>query len=138
MSINNVTIVGRMTKDPDLRYSNNGKAICNFTLACNRPFKNAQGENEADFINVVQFGNGAEPTANYTSKGSLVGITGRIQSRNYENKEGQRVFVTEVVATSVQFLESKGGGNKPKQEPSNNMFENDGQPLDIDDSQLPF
>src|SRR5690625_4063236 len=96
--INNVTIVGRLTKDVDLRYSQNGKAIANFTVACNRSFKNAQGQNEADFINTVQFGKGAESTANYMRKGSLVGVTGRIQTRNYENNEGRRIYITEVVA----------------------------------------
>ena len=80
--INNVTIVGRLTKDVDLRYLQTGKAVANFTVACQRPFKNQNGEYDADFISVVQFGKGAESTANYMRKGSLIGLTGRIQTRN--------------------------------------------------------
>ncbi|WP_077325737.1 single-stranded DNA-binding protein [Virgibacillus siamensis] len=113
--INNTTLVGRLTKDCDLRYSQNGKAIANFNLAVNRQFKNQNGEREADFINIVQFGKGAEVTAQYVGKGSQVGVTGRIQTRNYENNEGKRIYVTEVVAEQVAFLDSKGD-NKPKQE----------------------
>lgn len=144
MSINNWVGVGRLTKDVDLRYSANGKAIANFTVACNRPFKNQNGESEADFINCVQFGKGAESTANYMRKGSLVGLTGRIQTRNYENKQGQRVYVTEVVANSVQFLESKNQGNKTNQQEQINAYNNelnkvaDMEPIDIGDSDLPF
>lgn len=140
--INNVTLVGRLTKDVDLRYTKTGKAVANFTVACNKPFKNQNGENEADFINCVQFGKGAESTANYMRKGSLIGVTGRIQTRNYENKEGKRVYVTEVVANSVQFLEFKNDKKPSEQEAinqyNNDVFGNNAEPIDVDDSDLPF
>ena len=105
--INNVTLVGRLTKDADLRYTSDGTATATFSLAVNRPFKSANGEREADFINCVIWRKNAENFANFTRKGSLVGITGRIQTRNYENKEGQRVYVTEVVAENFTLLEPK-------------------------------
>ncbi|MTD31209.1 single-stranded DNA-binding protein [Planomicrobium sp. YIM 101495] len=109
--INRVVLVGRLTKDPELRYTPNGVANCNFTLAVNRTFANAQGEREADFINCVTWRKQAENTANFLKKGSLAGVEGRIQTRNYENNEGKRVYVTEVVADSVQFLEPRNSGS---------------------------
>ncbi|MBP1971615.1 single-strand DNA-binding protein [Virgibacillus natechei] len=138
--INSVNIVGRITKDIQLRYSEKGTAVANFTVACNRPFKNSQGEREADFINVVQFQKGAELTAQYMSKGSQVGVSGRIQTRNYENKEGQRVFITEVVADQVAFLESKNKqeNSQNQEKPNNDPFEKNGEPIDISDDDLPF
>ncbi len=139
MSLNRTVLVGRLTRDPELRYTENGTAVANFTIAVNRPFTNQQGERDADFINCVIWRRPAENLANYMKKGSQIGVDGRIQSRTFEDKDGKTVYVTEVVADSVQFLESKSNNaSKPKQEPSNNMFENDGQPLDIDDSDLPF
>lgn len=105
--INRVVLVGRLTKDPELRYTPNGVAACSFTLAVNRTFSNSQGEREADFINVVTWRKQAENSANYLKKGSLAGIEGRIQTRSYENNEGKRIYVTEVIADSVQFLEPK-------------------------------
>ncbi|MGN7113026.1 single-stranded DNA-binding protein [Staphylococcus ureilyticus] len=133
--INRVTLVGRLTKDPN--FTENQVAVANFTLAVNRTFKNKNGEQEADFINVVTFRKQAENVNNYLSKGSLVGIDGRIQTRNYENKEGQRIFVTEVVADSVQFLEPKSQQSKPQQQPAqDNPFANGG--ADISESELPF
>jgi single-strand DNA-binding protein len=104
--INQVTLVGRLTKDPELKYLPSGIAVTNLTLAVNRTFTNAQGEREADFINIVVFRKVAEATANHTTKGSLVGVTGSIQTRNYE-KDGKRVYITEVLADAVQFLEPK-------------------------------
>lgn len=106
--INRVVLVGRLTKNPELRYTPNGVAVTSFTIAVNRPFSNQQGEREADFIPVVVWRRQAENAANYLAKGSLAGVDGRIQTRNYENNEGRRVYVTEVVADSVQFLEPKG------------------------------
>ncbi|WP_223218694.1 single-stranded DNA-binding protein, partial [Streptococcus pneumoniae] len=94
----------RLTKDPEYRSTPSGVSVATFTLAVNRTFTNAQGEREADFINVVVFRRQAENVNNYLSKGSLAGVDGRIQSRSYENQEGRRIFVTEVVADSVQFL----------------------------------
>lgn len=105
--INRVVLVGRLTRDPDLRYTPNGNAVVNFTLAVNRTFKNSNGEQEADFINCQAWRTTAENVAQYLRKGSLAGIDGRIQTRSYENDEGRRVYVTEVVADSVQFLEPK-------------------------------
>jgi single-strand DNA-binding protein len=143
--LNRVILVGRLTKDPELKYTPNGVAVANFTLAVNRPFSNQQGEKETDFINCVVWRKPAENVANYLKKGSLAGIDGRLQTRSYENNQGQRVYITEVMAESVQFLEPKGGGqqqSKP-QEPQKNSFNadpfaNDGQPIDISDDDLPF
>lgn len=105
--INNVVLVGRLTKDPDLRYTSSGTAVATFTLAVNRNFSSQSGEREADFINCVIWRKSAETLANYAKKGSLIGVTGRIQTRNYENQQGQRVYVTEVVADNFQLLESR-------------------------------
>ena len=98
--INNVVLVGRLTKDAELRYTQSNIAVATFTLAVNRNFKNDAGEREADFINCVIWRQAAENLANWAKKGALIGITGRIQTRNYENQQGQRVYVTEVVADS--------------------------------------
>lgn len=138
--INTVTLVGRLTRDVELRYSKSGNAVANFNLAVNRPFKNADGDREADFINVVQFGKGAELTAQYMNKGSQIGVTGRIQTRNYENNEGRRVYVTEIVADQVAFLDSKNDRQNNQQQPqqqTDDPFANAGQPINIDDD-LPF
>ncbi|MDF2911613.1 MAG: single-stranded DNA-binding protein [Sporolactobacillus laevolacticus] len=114
--INRVVLVGRLTKNPELRYTPNGVAVTSFTIAVNRPFSNQQGDRDADFIPVVVWRRQAENAANFLQKGSLAGVEGRIQTRSYENNEGRRVYITEVVADSVQFLEPKGarhaeGGN---------------------------
>lgn len=105
--INSVVLVGRLTADPNLRYTASGNATTTFSLAVNRNFANAEGEREADFINCVIWRKPAETLANYARKGTLIGVTGRIQTRNYENQQGQRVYVTEVVADNFQLLESK-------------------------------
>lgn len=109
--INNVVLVGRLTKDPELKFTQSGIASCRFTLAVNRNFKNAAGEQEADFVNCVTWRKQAENTANYLKKGSLTGVEGRIQTSNFEGKDGNRVFMTEVVADSVQFLEPKSASS---------------------------
>lgn len=128
--------VGRLTKDVDLKYTPNGVPVASFTLAVNRTFTNQQGEREADFINCVVWRKPAENAANYLSKGSLAGVDGRLQTRSYEGQDGKRVYVTEVVADSVQFLDPKkqGGG---QQRDSGDPFQ-DGEPIDIEDDQLPF
>ncbi|MDS9471847.1 single-stranded DNA-binding protein [Sporosarcina pasteurii] len=114
--INRVVLVGRLTKDPELKYTQGGIAVTRFTLAVNRTFTNQQGQREADFVNCVTWRKQAENTANFLRKGSLAGIEGRIQTSNFEGKDGNRVFMTEVVADSVQFLEprnanaERGGG----------------------------
>ena len=105
--INRVVLVGRLTRDPDLRYTNSGTSVTSFTVAVDRNFTNQQGNREADFINCVVWGKSAENFANFTHKGSLVGIEGRIQTRSYENQQGNRVYVTEVVTENFSLLESK-------------------------------
>lgn len=105
--INRVVVVGRLTKDPELKYTQSGIAVTRFTLAVNRTFTNQQGQREADFVNCVTWRKQAENIANYLRKGSLAGIDGRIQTSSFEGKDGNRVFMTEVVAESVQFLESR-------------------------------
>lgn len=135
--INKFIGVGRLTKDPEFRTTQSGIGTATFTLACNRPFKNKNGEQEADFINIVTFRKQAENVNNYLSKGSLAGVEGRMQSRSYENKEGQRIFVTEVVADSVQFLEPKSQQSKQQEAPAkDNPFANGNS--DISSSDLPF
>ncbi|WP_100011684.1 single-stranded DNA-binding protein [Lentibacillus sediminis] len=106
--LNRVVLVGRLTKDPDLRYTASGVAVANFTVAVDRPFSNQQGEREADFIRCVVWRRPAENLANYMKKGSMIGVDGRVQTRNFEGQDGKMVFMTEIVADSVQFLESRG------------------------------
>lgn len=112
--MNRVVLVGRLTKDPDLRYTPNGVAVATFTLAVNRTFTNQQGEREADFINCVIWRKPAENVANFLKKGSLAGVDGRLQTRNYEGQDGKRVYVTEVVADSVQFLEPRSSASQDR------------------------
>ena len=136
--INNVVLIGRLTRDVDLRYTPQKQAVGQFTLAVNRNFKNQNGEYDADFINCVIWGKSAENFANWTKKGNLVGITGRVQTRNYENQQGQRVYVTEVVAESFQLLEkcdnSANQNSMAEQMPPSFA----GDPMDIKDDDLPF
>lgn len=163
--LNRVVLVGRLTRDPDLRYTPNGVAVANFSIAVNRPFTNQQGNREADFINCVVWRRPAENLANYMKKGNLIGVDGRMQTRSYEGQDGKTVYVTEVVADSVQFLESKGssqgkegssGGFGQNQYQNQNQsqsqnqnqnrsnqqedgpFVNNGEPIDISDDDLPF
>lgn len=151
--MNRAVIVGRLTKDPDLRYTPSGHAVANFTVAVNRPFKNEQGEQEADFINCVTWRKQAENLANYMKKGSRIGVDGRIQTRSYDNDQGQRVFVTEVLAESIQFLESRSESQQSNQAQHNqqtnqsqsnyssqqpNPFDDDAKPVDISGDDLPF
>ncbi len=109
--INRVVLVGRLTKDPEYRVTPSGTSVATFTLAINRNFTNADGERQADFINCVVFKKQAENVNNYLKKASLTGVEGRLQSRSYDNQQGQRVFVTEVICDSVQFLEPKNSQN---------------------------
>lgn len=102
--INHVTLVGRLTKDPEIRYTSEGAPVANITLAVSRNFRNAAGEIDTDFVHCTLWRRTAENTANYCRKGSIVGVIGRIQTRNYENSEGKKVYVTEVVADSVRFM----------------------------------
>lgn len=105
--INQVTLVGRLTKDPELKRTAEGTSVTNVTLAVNRHYRNQQGEIDADFVQCTLWKKTAENTTRYCRKGSLIGITGRIQTRFYDNQEGKRVYVTEVYAETVRFLDQK-------------------------------
>lgn len=105
--MNSVNLIGRLTKDPDMRYTPNGKAVTRFILAVNRKYTNNNGEREADFISCVAWEKQAENIANYLKKGNLTGVTGRIQTRNFDGDDGKRVYITEVMVESVHFLETK-------------------------------
>ena len=140
--MNSICLVGRLTKDVELRYTPSNVAVATFTLAVNRTFKNENGEREADFINCVMWRRQAENLANWVKKGALIGITGRIQTRSYDNQQGQRVYVTEVVAEQFQLLESKEQGNQTQQRQQAQQqapdFSRQGAPMDISDDMLPF
>lgn len=163
--INNVVLTGRLTKDIDLKYTKSGTAVGSFSVAVERDFKNAQGERETDFINCVIWRKSAENLAKFSRKGSLIGLEGKIQTRNYENNQGQRVYVTEVVADNFSLLESKknkeqnnggyqnnannSGFNNVQQHGNgfgSNQFQNGSQggfninnnSLEIDESDIPF
>ncbi len=109
--MNKAFLIGRLTRDPDLRYSSSNAAIVNFSIAIDRQYTNNQGQRETDFINIVAFQKQAENIKKYVTKGSLVAVDGRIQTRNYEDKDGKRVYVTEVVADRVQFLDTRNSGS---------------------------
>lgn len=133
--MNVVALVGRLTKDPELRYTNSGVATCSFTLAVDDPF--AKGEKKADFISIVTWKQTAEACANYLRKGRLCAAEGRISTRNYTNNEGRKIYITEVQASGVRFLEKAENGQQPadkKEDP----FVDDGKPIDISDDDLPF
>lgn len=138
--LNNVCLVGRLTKDPELRYTQSNQAVTTFSLAVNRSFKNQNGEYEADFIKCVIWRQQAENLANWAKKGALIGITGRIQTRSYENQQGQRVYVTEVVAEQFQLLESLRDRESNSQPTVDNRqnFARQAEPMDILESDLPF
>ena len=154
--INRVVLVGRLAKDPVLRKTANGASVTSFTLACTRRYKQ-EGQPDADFINTVVWNKTADSVSQYTHKGSLVGVEGRIQTRSYDDKDGKRVYVTEVVADSVQFLESKSaaasnansnayvpdydqGSNHGYQSDNSQSYSNDftSSTLDIASDDLPF
>lgn len=149
--MNNVSLIGRLTKDPELRYTPSGVAVARFTLAVNRQYKK-EGEQQADFINVVTWRKTAENTANFLRKGSLAGVVGRIQTGSYDGQDGKKVFTVEVVAENVQFLEPKsaqntqnGNGNTNGYQQQQNAPQSNygGQEAfnpsgTIDDSDLPF
>lgn len=135
--INSVTLVGRMAGDAELKYVNESMAIATFRLAVNRNFKGQDGKREADFINCVIWRQQAENLANWAKKGALIGITGRIQTRSYENQQGQRVYVTEVVAESFQVLE-KRDNTANQNSMTEQMPPSFASPMDITDDKLPF
>ncbi|WP_010305341.1 single-stranded DNA-binding protein [Kurthia senegalensis] len=148
--INSVTLVGRLTKDVELRQTQSGLATAKFTLAVNRPFKSQDGEQQADFIQVVVWRKQAENCAQYLRKGSLAGVTGRIQTGSYEGQDGKRVYTTDVVADNVQFLEPKqqqqgqqqtqqyNNPTPPPQQQSYNQQPSYGQGGAVKEDDLPF
>lgn len=162
--MNKAILVGRLTKDPELKMTENTKReVCQFTIAVNRPYTNEDGERKADFINCVVWDKLAENLSKYQKKGNQVAVEGRIQTRNYEDKDGKRVYVTEILANNISFLDSKGTNTssndfnslpEPPREDSvssssnmNNMetvsvdkdpFEAFGDSIEISDNDLPF
>jgi len=134
-TLNRVVLIGRLTADPSLRYSPSGVAITNFTLAIDRKFKNAQGEKETDFIPCVMFKQLAELCANYLAKGKLASVDGRIQIRTYNDKDGQKRWVTEIVAEDVHFLSPKDSGSTGSSPPS--AGSKYGHEVNLDDT-IPF
>lgn len=135
--INNVTLIGRLTRDPKLQYTNSNIATAQFNIACNRNYKNANGEYDADFINCVMWREQAERFCNWTKKGMLVGITGRIQTRSYEGNDGKRVYVTEVVVENFQVLE-KRDNTANQNSMTEQMPPSFASPMDITEDGLPF
>lgn len=115
--INRVVLVGRMTRDPELRRTPQGDAVTSFTLAVNRNYTSRDGQQQADFINCVVWRRPAENVERYCSKGSLVGVEGRIQTRSYDNSQGQKVYVVEVICDSVQFLETRAARERAQSQP---------------------
>ncbi len=156
--INTVALTGRLTRDPELNYTGNGIAVVNFRLAVNRSFKNANGEREADFINCQAWRKTAEIISENLNKGSLIGVEGRIQTRNYQDNDGKTIYITEVVVDNLTFLESKSSnrqgqsnmgqsnnyqgqsqGNSGEQFTSNNdSYNPNADATDISDDDLPF
>ena len=156
--MNKVFLIGRLTRDPELRYTGNNTAVATFSLAVNRNFSNQNGEREADFINIVVWRKQAENVKNYLTQGSQVAIDGRIQTRSYDDQQGQKRYVTEVIADNVEFLGSKGtsnNGNNSSNTESNptpydfestpkgtdvesNPFADFGTSIEISDDELPF
>lgn len=106
--LNRIVLIGRLTKDPELRYTQSGKAVCAFTLAVDRPYLANNGNREADFINIVVWNKTAENCAQYLGKGKLAAVDGRLQIRSYDGQDGQRRYITEVIADNVRFLSPKG------------------------------
>lgn len=137
--MNQVNLTGRLTKDIELRYTQSGKAVGNGTIAVGRKFKSENGERESDFINFVMWGKTAENFANYTHKGSQVGLGGEWQTRNYENNNGQRVYVNELNATSFDLLDPRGTTQTQSNLDSVDPFAASGnKQIDISDDALPF
>ena len=144
--LNRVILIGRLTRDPELRYTSTGIAVTRFTIACDRKFTNQNGDREADFIPVVAWRGTAEAVANYTRKGSLVGLEGRLQVRSYENQEGRTVWTTEVVADDVRFLDYRNK-NESDQQPQQTAqptqrqtdpFSGVGKQIELNDDDFPW
>jgi len=116
--VNKIFLIGRLTRDPELRYVPSGQPVANFTLAVDRPFKNGQGERETDFIGVVAWRKSAELVTQYLSKGRLVAVEGRLQIRSYEAQDGAKRKVAEVITDRIQFLDRKNGSGPRAEEPA--------------------
>lgn len=156
MMLNRVVLIGRLTRDPELRYTASGIAVAQFTIAIDRTYSNTQGEKETDFIPIVVWRQQAELCANYLRKGRLAAVEGRMQVRNYENNEGRKVYITEVVADNVRFLESNRerdttageseaiASNKervsspPPSRSYGDPFVGEGKPVHLTEDDLPF
>ena len=161
--MNKVFLVGRLTRDPELRYGANNNAVMRTAIAVDRTFANQNGEREADFINITAFGNRAETMKKYLTKGSQIAVSGRIQTGSYDDKDGKKVYTTDVIIDEFQFLDSRSSRNGDSNEGSSNEssvtpydFSNDnssssnnaesdvdpfkdfGDKIEIDDSDLPF
>lgn len=156
--MNKAILIGRLTWDPELRTTPTGRNVCQFSIAVNRTYTSANGEREADFINCVVWDKQAENLCRYQKRGNQIAVDGRIQTRNYDDKDGKRVYVTEILANSISFLDAKGttnGGSSsfnnlpepPVQEESvkmettsvdNDPFEAFGESIEISDNDLPF
>ena len=155
--MNKAILIGRLTRDPELRTTPTGRNVCQFSVAVSRTFTNANGEREADFINCVVWDKQAENLVKYQKKGNQIAVEGRIQTRNYDDKDGKKVYVTEILASNISFLDSKGTGTSsnsfnnlpepPIQEESVNVetvsvekdpFEAFGDSIEISDNDLPF
>ena len=137
--MNKVIIIGRFTRDPEIKYTTgeNATATARFSLAVNRRFKNKEGNYDADFINCVAFGKTAEFIEKYFTKGMAIGITGRIQTGSYTNKEGQKVYTTDVVVEETEFVESKNKGTSDNV-PNNNANSNSNFEEIISEGEMPF
>ena len=138
--INNVSLTGRLTKDPELKYSQNGNAFANATLAVERSYTNQQGEREADFIRLSAYGKRAETLANHFRKGELMGVEGKLKTYSYDTDQGQKVYVTEVAIDSLSFLQPKSQKQSSNQQNNYEQYNgyDPGQQIDIQDSDLPF
>jgi single-strand DNA-binding protein len=135
--MNKVFLIGRLTRDTELRYTGNNTAVASFSIAVNRNFTNQSGEREADFINIVVWRKQAENVKNYLSQGSQVAIDGSIQTRSYDDANGQKRYVTEVVANNVEFLGSKGSSNNSSNANSSNGGKAEPTPYDFGDAPEP-
>lgn len=145
--MNKVILVGRLTRDPEVKNTASGRAVATFTLAVDRRFKNKDGQREADFIPIVFWGKQAELAGQYLSKGSQIGVSGRLQVRSYEAQDGQRRYVTEVVGDELTFLSSGRQNNNSYQQPSAPQMDNSNMSvmgldedfhLMADDDEVPF
>jgi single-strand DNA-binding protein len=134
--MNHIVLIGRLTRDPELRYTPNGVAVANFDLAVDRPTTNQQGERQTDFIRIVVWQKQAEHCANYLKKGRLVGVEGRLQIRSYETQDGQKRRVAEVVAGYVQFLDRRREEDQSANNTTNDNIDDDLGGINLDD--LPF